>query len=239
MSYSDYEAEIKEAYNKIKKEEHRIPRSKEMPHLSVIIRKYQTWKRFVAIMEEKPYYDNVGVISNEKIISEVQALYHQKGYPPRSSDYSRYSTAQKRFGTWDDILNAANIPHTKIKGSNLTVEELDYLMNQIKSSGEDNFTWHHLRAKHHFPVGAAVKAFGSIKGVRKHYHIEEPILHVTRAELVSAYMTIKRQKSTVSLVAMSHYFNCSKKTMTRLIRENNGGESFSSFQRQMEGVTVK
>lgn len=238
MSFSKYEAEIKKAYNDIKKEKKRIPRSNEMPHLSVIIREYQTWNQFVAVMEKKPYHDNVGVISNAKIVSEVQALYHEKGYPPRSTDYDRYSTAQNRFGAWEDVLNAANIPHTNIKGSNLTVEELDYLMNKIKSTGETNFSWRNLRKEYHYPVGAAIKAFGSMKGLRKHYHIEDPVLHVTRAELVSAYMTIKRQQYTVSLNSMSNYFNCSDKTMNRLINENNQGEGFISFQRQMEDVAV-
>ena len=156
MSFSKYEAEIKKAYNDIKKGKKRIPRSNEMPHLSVIIREYQTWNQFVAVMEKKPYHDNVGVISNAKIISEVQALYHEKGYPPRSTDYDRYSTAQNRFGAWEDVLNAANIPHTNIKGSNLTVEELDYLMNKIKSTGETNFSWRNLRKEYHYPVGAAI-----------------------------------------------------------------------------------
>ena len=234
MSYEKYSAEIQKAYFEIKEAKGRTPSSRDIPHLSAILSKYHTWNQFVAVMENKSYYDKVGTISDEKLLVEIRKLYHELGYPPRPAHYKRYRTATLRFGTWDNALKQANVPHTMVKNSYYTYEELEYKAQQIKQSGEENYSWQHLRKQYHYPVSVAVKAYGSFDKFRQQFSMEKRIFHLSRMSVVAAYMTLKRQHGKVTVKMLSNYFGCSSNVMERIILEVNNGKGFMDIKKQLD-----
>ncbi|MBC6150126.1 hypothetical protein HB834_00505 [Listeria booriae] len=48
--------------------------------------------------------------SNEYLIEEIQRLAKQLGHTPRTTDFSHYSLAFKRFGSWKAFIEAAGLP---------------------------------------------------------------------------------------------------------------------------------
>ncbi|UFK69182.1 homing endonuclease associated repeat-containing protein [Limosilactobacillus reuteri] len=238
MDSKAVEEGIRVAYQKIKEEKGRIPLSREMPHLGVILKKYHTWNQFVAQMEGKAYYDRIGVISNEQILQEIRSLYYKLGYPPHYRQYKRSATARLRFGTWEQTMKKANIPYTPIKGSSCSLEEIDYKVNQIKAVGEQEFTWHQLTKKHHFPVQIVVRVFGSFKNFKKHYGISDSHLHLSRASVVAGYTNLRKYNERVTVKMLSNYFECSTAVMMRIIREVNHGKGINDLKKQIEKSTI-
>lgn len=172
---NDHSKELSMIYKKLKNEKKRIPYASEFPYRYWAISKYGSWNAFVSHEENsniKRHQNNY--ISKEQLIWEIRKIRNQLHYPPHPKDYNRTVTAINRFGTWRVFLKAANIQATYLfperSNSFVTLEEIDHRIKTIAEKHNGEITDHILRQEG-FPIATVYNYFGSMKALKKHYHL--------------------------------------------------------------------
>jgi len=152
----------KEIINKVTifiKENNHFPKRKELIEMDCsegIIRYYfgslYNFEQLIGLTHDRRKYSK-GRVTDEMIIEEIKALYQKLGYPPHRNDYSRYATAQNRFGTnWHKVLKACHIQATfKDKTTKYSKEELTYRGRKLIKKYSRFLTWREFQ-KENFPV---------------------------------------------------------------------------------------
>lgn len=170
----------KEIINKVTafiKKNHHFPKKDELVKIECSegkISKYfgtvYNLEKIIGITHEKRNYSK-GLVTNEMIINEVNALYNQLGYPPHPTDYPRYATARNRFGgDWHQVLKACHIKATFENGAKShSKEELIFKGKEIIKKYGRFPTWAELK-KEHFPTAQIKVYWGTLSNFAKEFN---------------------------------------------------------------------
>ncbi|MTD42449.1 hypothetical protein GIX45_28240 [Erwinia sp. CPCC 100877] len=103
-------------YKKLKEALCRRPVVKEYRYYAAVKYRWGSWSAFLSEIEEdfainkKKKFQGKAKISEQILISEFRELAKKEGDTPRSDQFKRSRTAQKRFGSWNEFVSACGLP---------------------------------------------------------------------------------------------------------------------------------
>lgn len=164
-------------YKKVKKKLKRTPLKKDLSSKSqsAIIQKYGLYRCFLQAMGDYTrdaikHFDRG--ITDLQMVEEIQALYHELGYPPRESQYIHARTATKRLGgSWRAVLKTCHIKATFVNNSVISKQEVIYKGQKEVEKYHRMPTWREMY-QDHFPANQIMKYWHGIDDFAKEFNLQ-------------------------------------------------------------------